>query len=91
MNSILRSLLTLCVLFSVYELSTAFSTVSPVNTKVSTAAGIVPRIATTSLYVFGKKKTAAQKAEEEAKASKYWQGEWVCKDCGYIYNRVRCY
>lgn len=38
--------------------------------------------------VFGKKKTAAQKAEEEAKAAQYWQGEWVCKDCGYIYNRV---
>ena len=37
--------------------------------------------------VFGKKKTAAQKAEEEAKAAKYWQGEWVCKDCGYIYDR----
>ena len=44
---------------------------------------------TTSLnMVFGKKKTAAQKAEEAAKAEKYWQGEWVCKDCGYIYDRV---
>ena len=40
--------------------------------------------------VFGnKKKSAAAKAEEEAKAAMYWQGEWVCKDCGYIYNRVR--
>jgi rubrerythrin len=38
--------------------------------------------------VFGKKKSAAQKAEDEAKAAKFWQGEWVCKDCGYIYNRV---
>lgn len=37
--------------------------------------------------VFGKKKTAAQKAEEEEKAAMYWQGEWVCKDCGYIYIR----
>lgn len=62
---------------------------SQVNKKVSTTgAGIGPRTATTSLNVFGKKKTAAQKAEEEAKAAKYWQGEWVCKDCGYIYNRV---
>ena len=41
---------------------------------------------TTALHVFGNKKAAAAKAEEEAK---YWQGEWVCKDCGYIYNRVR--
>jgi hypothetical protein len=38
--------------------------------------------------VFGKKKTAAQKQLEEEEAAKYWQGEWVCKDCGYIYNRV---
>ena len=46
-------------------------------------------VSATSLnMVFGKKKTAAQKAEEEAKASMYWQGEWVCKDCGYIYNKV---
>ena len=42
---------------------------------------------TTSLSVFGKRKTEAQKAEEEAKAALYWAGEWVCKDCGYIYNR----
>jgi rubrerythrin len=41
--------------------------------------------------VFGKKKSAAQKAEDEAKAAKFWQGEWVCKDCGYIYNRVRSF
>ena len=39
----------------------------------------------TALNVFGNKKSAAAKTEEE---SKYWQGEWVCKDCGYIYNRV---
>ncbi|KAL3778648.1 hypothetical protein ACHAW5_007538 [Stephanodiscus triporus] len=44
----------------------------------------------TSLSVFGKRKTEAQKAEDEAKASQYWAGEWVCKDCGYIYNRAEC-
>lgn len=38
----------------------------------------------TSLNVFGQKKKSAAQAEE----AKYWQGEWVCKDCGYIYNRV---
>lgn len=57
-------------------------------------AGIVskapPSVSTTSLnMVFGNKKSAAQKAAEKEKESKYWQGEWVCKDCGYIYNRVR--
>jgi rubrerythrin len=36
--------------------------------------------------VFGNRKAkAAAKAEEDAK---YWQGDWVCKDCGYIYNKV---
>lgn len=41
----------------------------------------------TSLNVFGNRKSqAAQKSSPESE--KYWQGEWVCKDCGYIYNRV---
>ena len=39
---------------------------------------------TTALNVFGSKKKESNIEEE----SKYWQGEWVCKDCGYIYNRV---
>lgn len=38
----------------------------------------------TSLNVFGNKKTTAPSEEE----SQFWQGEWVCADCGYIYNRV---
>ena len=42
----------------------------------------------TSLNVFGKKKSAAAKAAEEEREAQFWQGEWVCKDCGYIYNRV---
>jgi hypothetical protein len=53
-------------------------------TKVSVAAP-----SSSLKMVFGNKKSAASKAEEQAKAEKYWQGEWVCKDCGYIYNRVR--
>jgi hypothetical protein len=40
----------------------------------------------TILNVFGNKKSKKISAEE---AEIYWQGEWVCKDCGYIYNRVR--
>ena len=27
-------------------------------------------------------------AEEQAKADMYWAGDWVCKDCGYVYDRV---
>lgn len=52
---------------------------------------VVPSVSgassSTALNVFGNKK-AKSAAELEAE-SKYWQGEWVCKDCGYIYNRVR--
>ena len=57
--------------------------------RVSSSVAAKVQQSTTSLNVFGNKKSAAQKAEEEAKAAKYWQGEWVCKDCGYIYNRGR--
>jgi hypothetical protein len=41
----------------------------------------------TSLNVFGNRKTKEQQTEDD---DKYWQGEWVCKDCGYIYNRQEC-
>ncbi|GAX26445.1 hypothetical protein FisN_37Hu005 [Fistulifera solaris] len=48
----------------------------------------VPKASTTTaLHVFGNKKSAAAKEEVN---SQYWQGEWVCKDCGYIYNRAEC-
>jgi hypothetical protein len=40
----------------------------------------------TALHVFGSKKKKTPEAIEAE--SKYWMGEWVCKDCGYIYNRV---
>mmetsp|Transcript_36355 Transcript_36355/g.73949 ORF Transcript_36355/g.73949 Transcript_36355/m.73949 type:complete len:91 (-) Transcript_36355:152-424(-) len=70
--------------------ASAFSSPKP-GTGVAISADLrpTPGLTSTSLnMVFGNKKSAAQKAEEEAKAAKYWQGEWVCKDCGYIYNRV---
>ena len=67
----------------------AFSPVAPATRFVSSSIAGTGVSSSTSLNVFGKKKTAAQKAEEEEKAEKYWQGEWVCKDCGYIYDRVR--
>ncbi|KAG7350565.1 hypothetical protein IV203_009925 [Nitzschia inconspicua] len=57
------------------------SVVSPSKTTAAT---------TTSLNVFGNKKSQAQKAVAKEEDSKYWQGEWVCKDCGYIYNRAEC-
>eukprot|EP00549_Striatella_unipunctata_P023965 CAMPEP_0118682974 /NCGR_PEP_ID=MMETSP0800-20121206/5781_1 /TAXON_ID=210618 ORGANISM="Striatella unipunctata, Strain CCMP2910" /NCGR_SAMPLE_ID=MMETSP0800 /ASSEMBLY_ACC=CAM_ASM_000638 /LENGTH=145 /DNA_ID=CAMNT_0006579419 /DNA_START=46 /DNA_END=483 /DNA_ORIENTATION=+ len=52
--------------------------------------GVQARADTTSStelnMVFGKKKS---KARQELEAQ-FWQGEWVCKDCGYIYNRQEC-
>ena len=29
----------------------------------------------------------AKKAEPPASESEYWQGEWVCADCGYVYDK----
>eukprot|EP00429_Kryptoperidinium_foliaceum_P040876 CAMPEP_0176164898 /NCGR_PEP_ID=MMETSP0120_2-20121206/84349_1 /TAXON_ID=160619 /ORGANISM="Kryptoperidinium foliaceum, Strain CCMP 1326" /LENGTH=153 /DNA_ID=CAMNT_0017502431 /DNA_START=32 /DNA_END=494 /DNA_ORIENTATION=+ len=55
-----------------------------VRPSVGVTAGVT---SSTSLNVFGNRKTKEQQTEEE---SKYWQGEWVCKDCGYIYNRAEC-
>ena len=48
------------------------------------------RPTTTSLnMVFGTKKKKLS-PEEQARIDSYWQGDWVCKDCGYIYNRDEC-
>mmetsp|Transcript_3689 Transcript_3689/g.4411 ORF Transcript_3689/g.4411 Transcript_3689/m.4411 type:complete len:149 (+) Transcript_3689:79-525(+) len=52
---------------------------------------IATRTGSTSLnMVFGNKKSAAQKAAQAELEAKFWQGEWVCKDCGYIYQRAEC-
>jgi hypothetical protein len=58
------------------------STIKSLNSVASSSSSIT----TTSLHVFGNKKSTS--AEEQAKKEIYWQGDWVCKDCGYIYNRV---
>lgn len=71
----------LSLLFAFLCLSSALS----FHVRPSVASAKAP--SSTSLNVFGNKKSTAAKAEEDV-SSKYWQGEWVCKDCGYIYNRV---
>ena len=91
MKSIIAILSAICLLATS---TLAFAPVVPVTRVVvaSSPRSFVAATTTTStsLSVFGNRKTEAQKAEEEAKASKYWAGEWVCKDCGYIYNRAEC-
>ena len=31
--------------------------------------------------------SAKNSKEKEAATSQYWQGDWVCADCGYIFDR----
>ena len=45
------------------------------------AVSSAPARAATAMQ-FGKKKGAAERLEEKG----YWPGEWVCVDCGYIYE-----
>lgn len=89
MKNLFAILSTLCLCLA--SSSLAFSPAAP-RTAASprTSSPVAPRIGTTALHVFGKKKTEAQKAAEAEKAAQYWSGEWVCKDCGYIYDRGEC-
>mmetsp|Transcript_25422 Transcript_25422/g.31324 ORF Transcript_25422/g.31324 Transcript_25422/m.31324 type:complete len:150 (-) Transcript_25422:418-867(-) len=84
MKSIIAAILSFFILLNAVSFSSAFTgprlSVAPTTTASNTSLNMV----------FGKRKTAAQKAEEEERAAMYWQGEWVCKDCGYIYDRSEC-
>mmetsp|Transcript_16604 Transcript_16604/g.24823 ORF Transcript_16604/g.24823 Transcript_16604/m.24823 type:complete len:151 (+) Transcript_16604:106-558(+) len=85
MKAVIKSLLAILVILSTAGFSTAFNgpRLAPIVSKsVSSPSSLN--------MVFGNKKSAAAKAEEEAKAAMYWEGEWVCKDCGYIYQRSEC-
>ncbi|GKY92488.1 hypothetical protein MPSEU_000219200 [Mayamaea pseudoterrestris] len=74
MNKLIKSIVTLVCLCFLPTIS-AFSP-SPIAGRSNTA-----------LNVFGNKKQSPAKAEA---AGDYWKGEWVCKDCGYIYQRGEC-
>jgi hypothetical protein len=68
----------LCLLFSAVS---AFQLAGPV-VHPSVRPMTTTNTTVSALYAVKKDLTAKEKAEI------YWQGEWVCKDCGYIYNRV---
>jgi hypothetical protein len=63
----------------------------------SLAARGTASTSTTALHVFGNKKPSSassqdallERAKRAGVSGGFWEGEWVCKDCGYIYNRVR--
>lgn len=82
MKSFIVSLILAIVCLST---ASAFSSVQP-----SVVSTVSVGRSSTSLNVFGNRKSQAQKEQEEELESKFWQGEWVCKDCGYIYNRQEC-
>lgn len=87
MKSIIATLLSL--IFFIESLRTGFA-FTPVSRLAHLAALPKQGVTTTSLNVFGQKKSAQQKADEAAKAALYWEGDWVCADCGYIYQRSEC-
>mmetsp|Transcript_7761 Transcript_7761/g.21641 ORF Transcript_7761/g.21641 Transcript_7761/m.21641 type:complete len:146 (+) Transcript_7761:153-590(+) len=75
---------TLVLLALCAALSQAFTTAPKPTAAITTPSS------PSALNVFGNKKSAAAKEAQALEESKYWQGEWVCKDCGYIYNRAEC-
>lgn len=87
-SSIISLLLAfVCLSFS----TTSAFVVRPSGIATSASTASVAKIqSTTSLNVFGNKKSKAQKEAEAERAAMYWEGEWVCKDCGYIYQRGEC-
>ena len=64
----------------------AATTSSMIRTSTIPSSSLI-RAADTSLIILGKKRTQAQKEEEEALAAKYWYGDWFYKECEYIYDR----
>ena len=53
------------------------------------AASLRPALSSsaTSTLLYATKAEKAARAEEVAG---FWAGDWVCKDCGYIYNKQEC-
>mmetsp|Transcript_28580 Transcript_28580/g.42258 ORF Transcript_28580/g.42258 Transcript_28580/m.42258 type:complete len:161 (+) Transcript_28580:104-586(+) len=94
MKSLLALLLPLLMLLSSSQMRTsqAFrpATTSFIRPTATLQTSIASSSSTSLNMVFGNKKNKQQKAEEEARAAMYWEGDWVCKDCGYIYNRGEC-
>ena len=84
-SSVVTLLLRLLVL--VVACTHAFTTVKPlVGAYVGPSAAAVHSTTTHLNMVFGNRKSKDNSVAETK--SKYWEGDWVCKDCGYIYNRV---
>merc|ERR1719152_436665 len=55
---------------------------APMGTRALISVSPLSRVAPIAMQFGGKKKSAADILEEKG----YWPGEWVCADCGYIYE-----
>ena len=40
------------------------------------------------MQLFGPKKSKAEKREDLADQKGYWPGEWLCADCGFIFDNA---
>jgi hypothetical protein len=84
----MKSIISIIALLLAFLLTANAFSVRPAMVPRTAAVATKASTSTSLNMVFGNKKSAAQKAADAEKAALYWQGEWVCKDCGYIYNRV---
>jgi len=55
------------------------------------SAGISIGVVTSAAFVVGAtiavaQRTLTRSSLRAAASQEYWQGEWICADCGYIYN-----
>ena len=70
------------VLLAVFALSADALSLASTGSALRVAAPVAR--ASPALMQFGKKKKLTP--EEKLEAAGYWPGEWVCADCGYIYE-----
>lgn len=75
MNSVFLVLLVACLLL---EPASAFRALKPNSILVKTLSS--PQ-SSSALNMFKKKEP-----KPEVDPADYWQGEWICADCGYIYD-----
>mmetsp|Transcript_5467 Transcript_5467/g.8251 ORF Transcript_5467/g.8251 Transcript_5467/m.8251 type:complete len:156 (-) Transcript_5467:254-721(-) len=61
-----------------------------ISSKPQIAPGFNTAVGTGSHSRYSTGITFAKASPEPEGESKYWEGEWVCADCGYIYDSDAC-
>ena len=75
----MKSFLTFLLLPLLFLQANAFTVQTRTSALAPTATSKLP-----STFLQARKLSA----EDQARADRFWAGDWVCKDCGYIYDRV---